>query len=432
MFTLPTPRSSRFLLKTPRSDLRITTRVIFPVSSTKNNPSSTRNFSIPRSQLLNDSLNKSQRLQKSLESIRIKKQETESIYSKYTERKIKVLRVRVDIAKVNLKFHRAALFIQKVFRGYLTRKKLKPILLKRLHIDLVHGIKSLEAKVDDIWIHTQGLNDNAKVIQKHVRMFLNMKKNEFNAKVENIGNKIKLSLAAHKIQKFFKFVLSEVRRKKEFNEKLDKIRKRIRWVYVQIWWNSHKFAWATIRKHYGIDSVQYTGSDDHTTKIVIRAPNFSVIRAETKFRKKTKKNKNRNKLKPKTIKQNLTPSSIISPKPESDFSGRIESSHKQGSENFASPDEENLGIPIDKIKRLFNDLNLGEEEKEELLNEIEETSIYKNTPTPVLEKPKMTHKASNSLNSHSNKGSLSKRSKKGSFKENKKVVKGKVNKLPPK
>ena len=432
MFSLPTPRSSRFLLKTPRSDLRITTRVIFPVSSTKNNPNSTRNFSIPRSQLLNDSLNKTQRLQKSLESIRTKKLETESIHSKYTERKIKVLRVQVDIAKVNLKFHRAALYIQKVLRGYLTRKKLKPILLKRLHVDLINGIESLEAKVDDIWIHTQGLNDNAKLIQRHVRKFLTIKKFEFNAKVEKIGNKIKLSFAALKIQKFFRLVAIEMRRKKEFGEKLEKIRKRIRWIYVQIWWNSHKFAWATIRKHYGIDSVQYTGSDDQVTKIVIRAPNFNIIRAETKFRKKTKKSRNRSKLKPKTIKPTLTSSSIISPKPESELSGIIESNHKQENENFFHPDEDNLGIPIDKIKRLFNDLNLGEEEKEELLNDIEETSIYKNTPTPVLEKPIITHKASNSLNSHSNKGSLSKRSKKGSFKENKKVVKGKINKLPPK
>ena len=137
-------------------------------------------------------------------------------------------------------------------------------------------------------------------------------------------------------------------------------------------------------------------------------------------------------MKPKTIKPTLTSSSIISPKPESELSGIIESNHKQENENFFHPDEDNLGIPIDKIKRLFNDLNLGEEEKEELLNDIEETSIYKNTPTPVLEKPIITHKASNSLNSHSNKGSLSKRSKKGSFKENKKVVKGKINKLPPK
>jgi hypothetical protein len=317
--------------------------------------------------------------------------------------------------KVNLKFHRAALLIQKNFRGFLIRRKYRPVISSQLKKTLQVGIQNLKVRVEDIWSQTESLNRSAKMIQLKFREFLRKKKEKINKKVQIFYEKNSKISAARRIQRFFRDMVNRVKFRRIL-EKLEKVKKNLRFIRVKILWDSRKFNWKTMRKHYGVQD-----EDSENIAIVVITPTSTApVRVDVKYKKKTKKNK-RNKIKAKNVKSNLaTSSSVLSPKPESENFN--ESAGNDRADNTLNSEEETknqLGIPFDRIKKMFNDLDLEESDKNELLNEIEETSIYKNTPTPVLsnvltkntptpvlEKVKTHHKASSSVPS---KGSMSKR-----------------------
>ena len=109
-----------------------------------------RDTSFSKPTILNRSLNKTERLQKSLESIRAKRSKIILKRNYFNEKRNTKLFIKEHFKIVDKKLEKAAIIIQKFVRGYLIKKRYKPLIHQHTKEILAKKLKSLKNKVNFI------------------------------------------------------------------------------------------------------------------------------------------------------------------------------------------------------------------------------------------------------------------------------------------
>lgn len=370
-------RSSRYLIKSLNFNSTTQNRIILNLNSSVRS-SIEKKIPSSRPKFLSNSFSHTNRLRKSVESIKSKKQEVELEQNSFFAQKLKRLKSLVSIVRVEIQFRKAAAFIQRVFRGFLARKKYRPLLLEYVKDKLSEGIQVMNTKVTYIWTNMGIMKDSAILIQRNVKSYLTRKKFLALQKKIITLEKIKRNLSATRIQRWFRALT--IKKAQKFTEKLKKIRENLSFIKFKYFWDRHKFAWKVMKKHYGLeDDKDSTGSV--IEKIVVITPKMrKSFATKGKYSKKNKKPPRvKDKLKPKGQKSCLvTSNSACSGNPGSEkIAGSLvvpslykddrTDSRLNTFENFS---DNEMNAPLDKVKNMFKEINLDEDIGNELIESL--------------------------------------------------------------
>lgn len=261
-----------------------------------------RNVSMYKNATLNFSLNRTQKLQKSLTVIRDKKVQEKVKQNYFLDKKRIKIQIIQKNSDIDRKFKAAAIKIQKFIRGYLTRKKYRPLILEHSKALLKNHLKNLKNRIKLIWYNLGNLNASAQTIQRHTKGYFQRKKYKVMVELDKLNKNILENHCARVIQRRYRIYKSHLNQ--ILKQKLSKISENLKFLRVKYLWERCKYNWKTIQDHYAIKTIPKLPIFSLPTPQIVIIP--STIQTSTLISEKRNKSKNsikrKYKLKPKTLK----------------------------------------------------------------------------------------------------------------------------------